>query len=364
MNKVIDFVIRNYIRLLIILFWLGGLIGFLMLPHVANMFTKERSLCIYMWSDKIDESVLYQFEQETGIKVYVNYYESNEELLTKLEISKTADCDIILPSDYMVEALWKAGLLKKIDASKCDFLDRIYPEFKGRFYDPKNEYSVPLYWDVLGIGYTHSYFPQGLPSNSWALAFNKEDIPCKKISMIDDSRESIFLAATYLGWPIQQLDTKQLKKLKKLFIQQKKWVGVYTDFQQGYYLSSQTYPFAVSQREYMAREMIDNDDIGFIVPKEGSLLTIDNIVISASSKKDDLVYQLINYLYKHETVLFNVKEFCVLPVLQDVLENLPKKYIGIDGIKPGEKIFNRLHMFPNILTQKQMNDLWIGFKAS
>lgn len=364
MNKIIKFLFQNYLRLLIVVFWLGGLIGFLMIPYITRTFVEDRSLCVYMWSDKIDESVLYQFEKDTGIKIYINYYDSNEELITKLEIAKNPDCDIILPSGYIIQPLVEAGLLKKIDKSRCDFIDRIYPEFMGLFFDKNNDYSLPMFWDAIGIGYTHSYFPHGLPSDSWSMVFDQEDVPCKKISMLDDAREAIFLTSKYLDWTAEKFSKEQLNTLKKLFINQKKWVGSYTDSQQGYYLTSQTYPLAVSQREYVARDKLENDDIGFMIPKEGTLLTVDNLVICSASQKDDLVYKLINYIYRHDILLFNSEEFCILPVVKDVLDAMASECIGIEGIKPGQELFSRLEMFPNVLTQKQINDLWIAFKAS
>jgi len=351
------------IRILFILFWLCCLTGFILLSYVSRYFVPERSLSIYMWADKIDESVLQKFEKDTGIKIYVNYYESNEELITKFEIAKDLNCDIILPSEYIVEPLAQQGFLKKIDLSRCNFIDRIYPEFMNMSFDPENQYSLPIYWDVLGLGYTHSYFKDGLPSNSWSLIFDKNKIPCKQISMVDDSREAIFLSLKYLGWKNTQLNSEQLDHIEKLFLEQKSWVGAYTDFQQGYFLTSKTYPLVVGQRERIVREMLTDDDLSFTIPDEGSLLILSNIVISASSKKDNLIYQFINYIYSHDIMMFNCKEFCLLPTIKDALEELPQQYIGIKDFLPGQKNFKKLAIFPNILTQKQINDIWIAFKS-
>ena len=364
MKSILEFLLRAQVRIAFLLFWLAALMGFLTLPYIFGQYVEDRSLSLYVWADRIDESILYKFEQDTGIKIYINYYDSNEELLTKLEIEKNSACDIVLPSGYIVDPMIKSGLLKKIDKSKCNFVERINPAFMRHFFDPENDYSLPLYWDTMGIGYTHSFFPKGLPMNSWKLIFDKESVPCKKISMIDDSRESLFLATQYFGYGIEHISKEQLKQFKNLFIQQKQWVGVYTDFQQAYYLMSHTYPVAVGLREFIAREMVENDDIGFIIPEEGSLLTIDNVAIVASSNKDELVYELINYLYEYNTLMSNCKEFSILPAVDDVLNDLPQKHIGIEGILPGQKIFKRLKMLTNILTQKQINDLWIAFKGS
>lgn len=362
-NKWMQFILKMHVRLLFVMFWSMLLVGFILLSHVSQYFVQDRSLSVYMWADKIDESILQKFEQETGIKVYVNYYESNEELVTKFEIAKDLNCDIILPSEYIVQPLAQAGFLKKIDRSRCDFIDRMYPEFMGQYFDPSNDYSLPIYWDMLGYGYTKSYFPEGLPLHSWSLIFDKNLVPCKQISMVDDSREAIFLADKYFGFDCKKLDSVQLEQIQQLFIKQKSWVGAYTDFQQGYFLTSKTYPLVVCQREIVARQMLMHDDLAFVVPDEGSMLIVTNVVICASSKKDDLIYQFLNYIYKHEVLMHNCKQFCILPTVKDVLQELPQEYIGVEDLMPGQKLFDRLEIFPNILTQKQINDVWIAFKS-
>lgn len=362
-HKYVQLLIKTQIRIFFILLWLGCLTGFILLSYVSKNFAQEKSLSVYMWSDKIDESVLQAFEQETGIKIYVNYYESNEELVTKFEIAKDLNCDIILPSEYIIEPLAKSGFLKKIDRSQCHFIDRIYPEFMGHQFDIDNEYSLPIYFDILGLGYTHSYFQDGLPSNSWNLIFNKDAVPCKQISMVDDSREAIFLTLKYFGWDTEQLNQEQLKTIEKLFLEQKKWVGAYTDFQQSYFLTSKTYPLVVSQRERVVRAMITDDDLGFTIPDEGSLMILTNVVISASTQKDEMIYQFLNYIYDHDVMMSNCKKFCILPVVKDVLEDLPQEYVGVDSLRPGQELFQRLEIFKNILTQKQINDIWIAFKS-
>ena len=362
-SKFAQFFFKMQIRVFIILFWIFSLVGFVYLSYVSQYFAPKRSLSVYMWADKIDESILQKFEKETGIKIYVNYYESNEELVTKFEIAKDLNCDIILLSEYIIQPLVKSGFLKKIDKSQCNFIDRIYPQFMGNDFDLNNDYSFPIYWDLLGLGYTKSYFKDGLPLNSWKLIFDQELVPCKQISMVDDSREAIFLASRYFDWDFKQLNLDQLKKIEQLFIKQKVWVGAYTDFQQGYFLASKTYPLVVSAREIIAREMLVHNDIAFTVPDEGSLLSLSNVVICDSSDKDDLVYQFLNYIYQHEILLHNCKEFCILPATKDTLKVLPQEYIGVKNILPGQKVFDRLKTFPNILTQKEINDVWIAFKS-
>jgi spermidine/putrescine-binding protein len=234
----------------------------------------------------------------------------------------------------------------------------------GKFFDPENEYSMPLYWDVMALGYSKKKFPNGLPSNSWAMVFEKDQVPCKTIGMIDDAREILALESKYLGLKKANINKYTIRKMKDMLIAQKKWAGVYCDAQQGYFLLSEAYPLVVSYREYVCREMIDYDFIDCMVPEEGSLLTIDNIVISKTTKKEDLVYEFLNYLYSHDVYLRNSEEFAILPSSKKVFEDLDQEYIGIKGLHPKMLREKNIRVFKNLLTLKQTNKFWIKVKSA
>ena len=352
------------IRGAMVLFWLTLFYLFLLLPYFSSFLPEQRSICVYTWSDRIDEEIIQKFEEKTGIRVYVNYYDSNEELITKLEVMPYVDCDLIFPSGYMVEHLITSNLLKKIDHSRCNFIEDLYPEFMGKFYDSQNEYSLPIYWDVMTLGYSEKTFFDGLPSNSWAMIFEQDQVPCKKIGMIDDAREILSIQSKYLGLKKKDINKYVIRKMKDMLIAQKKWIGVYCDAQQGYFLLSGAYSLVVSYREYIVREMQDYDFIKCMVPKEGSLLAIDNVVISAATKKEDLVYQFLNYLYSEDVYLQNAECYSILPASKKVFKKLDQKYIGIKGLRPEILRKKNIRVFKNLLTLKQTNKFWIRVKSA
>ncbi len=353
---------RHLVRFLFVIFWAVIIYLFLLLPYTERLFFHDQEyLCIYTWADRVDETVLQNFEKETGIKVYMNYYESNEELLTKLENMPFVDCDIILPSGYIISSMIQSGLLKKMDRAKCHFLDRMYPDFLHSHDSKRDEYTVPLYWDVLGIGYNNQKVK--IDDVSLKAVFDQKYLVGHQIGMIDDSRQSIFLAALYLGYSLDSLSKAQLKDLRKLLNEQKQWVGAYSDSQQGYFLASKTFAIVASEREHICKQMLNHDFVSFYLPKEGSLITADHVVISASTKKDELVYKFINYLFEHDVLKYNCEAFCLMPTVKDVFEKLDQKYIGVDDLWPGSEKFKELKVFKNILTHKQINDFWVRLKS-
>jgi spermidine/putrescine transport system substrate-binding protein len=356
-------VFKYFIRLFMLLSCIGLIYGFLMLPYVfKNKEQDAKSLRIYTWANRINETVLQDFEQKTGIKVYLNYFESAEELLTKLEVMPFMDCDIMLPSSYVIKPMIEAGLIKKLDRSRCPFIKKIYPQFLNMAVDPNNEYSLPLYWDVFGLGYNANMVKDA--QVTLKLLFDKSCVIGKEVAMTDEPREAIFLTAEYLGLNLDHLRAYELKRIRHLLRDQKPWVGAYSDSQQGYFLASETFAVVASDRENVCRQMLNHDYVKFALLPEGSMLRIDSVVMNAATKKDDLVYQFLDYLFSYDVLLGHAEQFCMLPTTKETFQDLDQKYIGVSNLYPGSTEFNKLIMFNLTLTQKEINDFWIRFKAS
>ncbi|MBI2352921.1 extracellular solute-binding protein [Candidatus Dependentiae bacterium] len=355
-------VAKYFIRFLFILFWGVIIYGFLLIPYLEPWFSStNKYLCIYTWADRIDESILQKFEQKTGIKIYVNHYESNEELLTKLEHMPFVDCDLILPSGYIIDSMVQAGLIKKIDYKKCNFISRIYPYFlKTNIY--QHEYALALYWDVLGIGFNNKRLQANQATLKTIFCLDSFESNYK-IGMIDDARQSIILSSFYLGYPFENLSKEQLVSIGNLLYQQREIVGAYSDTQQGYYLASETFDMVVSEREHICRQMQNHDFISFVIPEQGSLLSIDYLVVSASSKKDDLIYEFIDYLFSYEICKYHCETFCLMPTCKDVFDSLDQKYIGVKDLNFESLLFKKLQLSRTVLTSKEINDFWINLKA-
>ncbi|MBP7854811.1 extracellular solute-binding protein [Candidatus Babeliales bacterium] len=334
-----------------------------MFPYVLKKSgVEEKSLRIYSWANRIDESVLQNFQNKTGIKVYLNYYESVEELLTKLEVMPHIDCDLMLPSSYAIPRMIDAHVIKQIDISRCNFIEKIYPVFLKISNTGEQLYALPLYWDVFGIGYNAKTVQN--QAITLDLLFDKNKIIGSQVGMTDEPREAIFLAAQYLNFDLNHLTSDILKKIRRLLRDQKAWVGAYSDSQQGYFLASDTFDVVASDREIICRQMLTNAFVKFALLPKGSMLRVDSMVINALSNKDDLIYEFLNYLFSEEVVLHHAQQFCLLPTMPDVFNLVEKKYIGIDDFYIGSTKFQSLLLFNLNLSQKEINDFWMRFKAS
>lgn len=350
-------------RILIFIFWITLIFVFLYFPLLKNRFFTKNSITILSWADMIDLNSVSKFERETGIKVNVNYYENNEELFAKLQVTQGQEYDLITITDNGVDYLRCKKLIKKIDKTKLVFWEDIDSHFLSHYYDPYNEYSIPYNWDIYGLGVNTNYFKNYIINPGWGLIFEHNKLNYK-ISMIDDAFDAVLIAAKYLYGTIDSIDKIKLAQIQELLIKQKDLVEVYTDLRADYFLKLGICPVVVAQSAYIYRAIQENSDFAFLMPKEGSFMIIDSLVIPALSKKDTLVYKFINFLYKEEEIRNFVKKFGYLPVLKDILYSLNLDYIGgLDNIFLNEN-FGKLSFFRRVIPRNEISKLWVSVKAS
>ncbi len=355
-----SFFIRFSTKFLILIFWVAIFFGVLYLPILFYSLSSKESINVATWTDMLDEVMIKKFEDETGIHVNISYFDNNDELLVKIRATKGEGYDLIIPSDHTVELLKEDGLLKVLDKSKISIWDRIEPRLLGAYFDPKNEYSIPYYWGIYGIGLNRDFFDQKVLTPSWDLIF--KPLPHHaKISMLDNPREAILLTALYLNGSLEHIDECTIQKIKTLLINQKKWVEAYTEFRADYLLLSTTCPVVVSTTPTMFRLMGVQKNIEFVVPQEGTFMTTDNWVIPKASIKEESVYSFINFLYKPDVINHHFNVFTFIPATID-LQNLLKNYPSI--LAAHISLNHKLFYFKNILKKSTLNDIWIALKAS
>ena len=352
---------KSLLYILMPLFWLVLLVIFLYSPYAEQFLSRyHKSITIFVWSDIVDSTVIKNFERETGIKVYVNYYEGNDELLTKLEFSDGAGYDIIMPTHYMIEPLRQRGFLKKIDKSKLNFWDQLDPHLLNLYYDPQNAYSIPYLWEFYGLGINNNFFTGKKIENSWQMLF--DPAYTYRVGMTDEPREILNVAGFYLFGQLKQFDELQLERIKNLLRKQKKFVDAYTDLNSDFLLTSKSAAvvFLPISSFYRARQRVDW--VNFLLPKEGSLMTIENFAITAKSDKEDLAYIFINYLFKDYAVKQVCEYYGYLPTLKNLLYAM-----DVAGVPPIDYIFDsyftKLSLVRLLFSRQQMSQIWLAVKA-
>jgi len=354
---------KTALRIGIICGWISLLAISLYSPKASAMWpSQEKTLYVFAWSDILSPEVISRFEQKTGIKVKFNYYSSNEELLVKLKATKGEGYDLIIPSDYVLPQLIQDGLLQKIDKRKFPFWPKINPLLLGQFFDPKNEYSIPFEWEAFLLAYNTEYFQNHPFERSWKMLFDKNFVSYK-IAMTSDPIEAILFSSFYLFGPTSSLTPDQAKQVENLLLWQKKWVEVYASFRGDYFLSTGSCQVCIASSSYLWRTSQIFPSINFVIPKEGTFINIENLAIPKASKKQALVYELINHLFEEESVRTHFSTFGYFPSTLHTLANLELPPVFRKLLFSSERDFSNFYFTKELLPQQKVTDIWVEVKS-
>ncbi|MGC2310662.1 MAG: spermidine/putrescine ABC transporter substrate-binding protein [Candidatus Babeliaceae bacterium] len=345
---------------LMICFWLSIIGGFLFFTHFEGFITPKSVITVFAWGDIFDPLYIKEFERETGIKVVMSYYASNEELLVKLKATGGKGYDIIIPSDYILKQLREENLLKELDKEKLLFFKQLNPQLLNLPFDPDNKYSIPFEWEVFGLGINRDYFKEEIVA-SWDLIFKQ---PPYRITMVNDPLEAFSFAAYFLYGPQKSFNNQQIEGIKKLLIQQKKWVEAYVNFRADYFLITKNCPLVVASSSYIMRALQEYPFVDFIIPQEGTFMTIENIAIPRASTHDDFIYQFINFLYRPESMRHHFNKFGFFPARLDVITVLTTDEHLNRSIQNAFNNFDRYFLFNKIIQDQSLRDLWVTIKSS
>ena len=348
---------RIFGRSAIVFVWLCMIVGFLYVPRLLDKVSGTRSISVLAWPNILDAQYVKDFEKETGIKVYMSYFENYEELFVKLNSSGGAGYDLVMPSDFITQLLIKHELLKPIDKKQLNFYKKMHPFILNHSYDPGNKFTIPIGWSVYGLGIDTDYFGGIIPERSWSLLFNPSH-GNYKVGMPDDAREVLSLISYYLFGYVDHMDKQMIEQAKQLLIKQRDWVAMYSDMRTDYLLITKAAPVVAGMHPDLSRAVKNYENLEFIIPDEGSFVVIDSLAIPAGSQRDNLVYAFINYLYRPEVLQKYVDRYGFFSPIKGV--RAEQAHLEIDD---SNNIINKLHFINNIIDDQTLAQLWIEGKS-
>ena len=263
----------------------------------------SRKLYLYNWSDYIDEVLVEAFSEETGIQVITDYFDSNESMYAKLR-SGADGYDIVFPTSYMVEIMDAGGMLQKIDHSRLANLKNIDRKFTALSVDKDMEYSVPYMISTTGIGYLASELGER-ESLSWDIFASTDYV--SKMTMLNDVRETIGAALKYLGYSYNSRSEAELAEARDLLISWKRNLAKFENDQYKNGLVSGEFTISQGYSGDILQVQEEREDLQFIVPKEGTSISIDNMVILKGAKNTDEAYEFIDYMLKGDVAAANIE---------------------------------------------------------
>lgn len=258
---------------------------------------------VYNWGEYIDESVLDDFEKETGIHVNYFTFESNEQMYSVLKQGGSS-YDVVIPSDYMVSRLIQEGMLEELDFSNIPNAAGLSDAYQNLQYDPTNAYSVPYMWGTVGIIYNTKIVEEEV--DSWGILWDEKY--AGQILQFNNSRDAFATALLYLGYSLNTTDEQALQEAYDLLRDQKPVLQKYV-MDQCYDLleSGEAAIGAYYAGDYLG--MIENNpDLKFIIPKEGTNRFVDAMCIPKGCRNKELAEAFINYMCRPDISLRNMDE--------------------------------------------------------
>ena len=324
-----------------------------------------QTLRIYNWGEYVGEHIIQDFEKETGAKVMLENFDSNEQMYIK--VANKEAYDILVPSDYMIERLISEGYLQKLDKSKLTCMDKLNKAVKGLPYDPKNEYSVPYFWGTVGIVYDKTKVSEeDLKKEGYNIFLDQKYKG--DIYLYDSERDSFMMALKALGYSMNTSDQGEIDKAYQWLL---KCVGT---------MKPEIVTDEIIDNMAQARKalgliysgdatyvMAENPKMGYYLPDSGTNQWSDAMVIPKNAKNVDLAYAFINYASDYDGAYDNSSYVGYTSANKKVMEDLYGKggeFEGIDAYIPRtdnkkDEVFEY-----NEKTKKIISNLWSKVKIA
>ena len=315
----------------------------LALPVIANA---QEVVNVYNWFDYIDEDVLVQFEEETGIHVNYMCFTTNEDMMVKLD-SDRGSFDVAFPSEYCVQRLINNDMLAEIDYAQLPNFSHIRESLKNPSYDPENAHSVPYMCGTLGILYNTEKVDEA-DVHTWSVLWNEKYKG--QVLMMDSIRDTMGLALKYLGYSMNTKEYAELNAAKELLVAQKQngLVMAYglDEFKDKMVAGDGALAVVYSGDAEYAIEM--NDKLAYVIPDEGSNIWVDCAVIPKDARNLENAYKFIDFLCRPDIAQKNVEAIWYMSVNQDAIDLMGEDYSSLYVLNPTDEEIARCEYYNDL----------------
>ena len=320
------------------------------------------------WGEYIDEDLIGEFEEQYGIRVNYQTAESNEAMYSLIK-NGGAYYDVIVPSDYMIAQLIEEDMLEPLDYSQIPNFEKIDGRFKNLSYDPENRYTVPYTWSTLGIIYNTTMVDGEI--DSWGCLY--DDKYAGNVLLINNSRDAFGIALKYLGYSMNTTDPDQIREAYEL-IEDASRRGVFQGKVMDEVFQTMEGGNAAIATYYAGDYLTmrdNNEDLAFVIPKEGSNWFVDAMCVLKDAPNYDNAMKWINFIASTDSNLRNMDYIWYGSPNAEALEQYPAWYEEQYGEELDQETYDIIVTPPEVLEQCEMyevlpsgtrtlyNDLWI-----
>ncbi len=324
---------------------------------------EKQSINVYNWGEYIDQTVLDDFEAETGIKVNYTTYASNEEMYSKI-VSGAASYDVIIPSEYMISKMISEDLLAELDFSNIPNYKYIGEEYKGLSYDPEEKYSVPYTWGTVVIVYNTKYVDEeDVADESIDLLWNEKY--AGNILMFDNPRDAFALAHIKLGHSMNTTNPEDWYEAAEELKKQKPLVQAY--------VMDQIFDKMLNEEAYIATYyagdaitmMDENEDLAAYVPVEGANMFFDSMCVLKNSQNKEAAEKFINFMCETDIAVRNAEAVWYAIPHTAAFEALDPEQSEDPLVYPSQEIKDKCEVFINLNEETLIlqSELWINLKT-
>ena len=323
---------------------------------------EEKKLNVYNWDTYIGETTLDTFMEKSGIEVQYDLFASNEELFAKLKAGNPG-YDIIVPTDYTLADMIQINMVQPLDHSKIPNIKNIDPDpvFSDPSFNPGLKFGVPYMWGTVGLGYRPSKTGE---IDSLASIFDSDKFS-GRIALLDDQRSALGFALKFLGYSINSTNPDEIAKARDLLIKQKKHIKTLAgDNGQDLLLSGEV-DVTMEYNGDIVQIQAEDEDIGYVVPKEGGIVWIDNLAIPTGAPHPENAHAFINHIHDPEV---NAE---LTNTIQYATPNAAaRKLINPDDLKnpaiyPPAEVISKSESFAPLGDALRLYDeAWTAFKAA
>lgn len=331
---------------------------------VANKSNNKeaRVLRVYNAGEYIDPDLLTEFQDEYNCTVIYETFESNEMMYTKLQAGDAYD--ILIPSDYMIERLIREDYLQPIDWDRLTNAEGLNQDVMNKEYDPGNVYSVPYFWGNVGILYDKTVVDPADLSEGWNLLMDTKY--AGNLYMYDSERDSFMIALKALGYSMNTHDENEIQAAYEWLIQQRDTMKpVYAGDDVIDNMISGNKALAVVYSGDGAYIMSENEDLGFLMPEEGTNLWYDAMVMTRDCENTELAYEFMDFMLRDDVAYRNTQYVGYSsPVVAAYEQAQEEDYEGIEAYVPRvgyEK--DEIFRYQDTDIKKLFAELWTKVKA-
>ena len=356
--------------------WKWAVAGVVVVGLVASLFGLNKSagsqpyagqtLHVYNWGEYTGENIISGFEELTGAKVIMDNFDSNEQMYIK--VANGDAYDVLVPSDYMIQRMMQEKMLQKLEPeTHKECLGELADAIKGLPYDPKNEYSIPYFWGTVGIVYDKTKVSEeDLEKDGWDIFLDQKFKG--DIYLYDSERDSFMMALKALGYSMNTTSQDELNDAYNWLIQcvQTMDPEIVTD-EIIDNMAQARKALGVIYSGDAAYVMSENENMGFYMPKSGTNLWSDAMVIPKNAKNPKLANEFIRYITSYDAAMDNSSYVGYTSPNKEVMEELGGKggdYDGINAYTPRAG-YDKDEVFQyDEITRKIIADLWSRVKVA